>query len=64
MKGIVKWYNVKKGYGFIAGEEGKDVFMHKSAIPEEIGSLQEGDKVEYEIEETERGVKAINLEKI
>ena len=58
MKGTVKWYNSRKGYGFITGEEGKDVFVHKSAIPEEIGYLNEGDKVEYEVEESERGQNA------
>ena len=64
MKGTVKWYNSRKGYGFITGEDGKDVFVHKSAIPEEIGYLNEGDKVEYEVEETERGQNAKNIKKL
>jgi len=64
MKGTVKWYNSRKGYGFITGEEGKDVFVHKSAIPEEIGYLNEGDKVEYEVEESERGQNAKNIKKL
>lgn len=63
MKGTVKWYNARKGYGFITGEDGKDVFMHRSAIPDGI-NLNEEDKVEYEVEETERGINAKNLKKL
>jgi len=62
MKGQVKWYNTRKGYGFILGDDGKDVFVHRSDIPEGT-SLNEGDKVEYEIEESDRGPKAINVKK-
>ncbi len=63
MKGTIKWYNPRKGYGFIQGEEGKDVFVHQSAIP--AGTyLNEGDQVEYEIEETERGVNAKDVKKV
>ena len=60
MKGTVKWYNHVRGYGFIQGEDGKDVFVHRTSIP--WGSaLYEKDQVEYEIEDTERGLKAINV---
>jgi CspA family cold shock protein len=60
MKGTVKWYNHVRGYGFIQGEDGKDVFVHRTSIP--WGStLYENDQVEYEIEESERGPKAINV---
>lgn len=62
MKGTIKWYNARKGYGFIVGEDGKDIFLHRSAIPEEL-RLNEGDKVDYEIEESERGPKAVNIKK-
>jgi CspA family cold shock protein len=63
MKGKIKWYNNMKGYGFIEGEDGKDVFVHRTAIPMGIG-LDEGDQVEYEIEETERGKNATNVKKL
>jgi CspA family cold shock protein len=63
MKGNVKWYNAMKGYGFIEGEDGTDVFVHRSAIPEET-SLNEGDEVEFETEESEKGQRATNVKKI
>jgi len=60
MKGTVKWYNSMKGYGFIEGEDGKDVFVHSSALP--IGSyINEKDMVEYTTEESERGLRATNV---
>ncbi|MCX6667013.1 MAG: cold shock domain-containing protein [Euryarchaeota archaeon] len=62
MKGSIKWYNTRKGYGFIQGEDGKDVFVHRSSVPSGT-LLQEGDKVEYELETSERGPKAINIKK-
>ena len=62
MKGTIKWYNTRKGYGFIQGEDGKDAFVHRSAIPEGT-SLYEGDKVEYEIEDMEKGPQARNIKK-
>ena len=63
MKGTVKWYNARKGYGFIQGEDEKDVFVHRSSIP--MGTfLNEWDKVEYEIEDSDRGPKATNIKKV
>jgi len=63
MKGTVKWYNHFKGYGFISGEDGTDVFIHRTALP--MGTdIDENDKVEYEIEKSERGPKAINVKKL
>ena len=62
MNGKVKWYNPRKGYGFIEGEDGKDIFIHRTSIPQGT-FLKEGDKIEYEIEETDKGPKAVNIKK-
>ncbi|HEX17417.1 MAG: cold-shock protein [Thermoplasmata archaeon] len=63
MKGVVKWYNPRKGYGFIRGEDGKDVFLHRTEIP--FGTfLKEGDEVEYEVENAPKGPKAIHVKKL
>ena len=61
MKGEVKWYSVRQGYGFIKGEDGEDVFIHKSEIPFWSIYLNKGDKIEYTKEITKRGQKATNL---
>ena len=63
MKGTIKWYNARKGYGFIEGEDGKDIFVHRTSIPQGV-FLNEGDNVEYETEDSERGPKAINIKKL
>ncbi|WP_373498102.1 cold-shock protein [Desulfococcus sp.] len=63
--GVVKWFNDKKGYGFIEKEEGGDVFVHYSAIS--MGgykSLNEGDRVSFEIENGDKGPAAANVVKI
>jgi CspA family cold shock protein len=63
--GIVKWFNDKKGYGFIEKDEGGDVFVHYSAI--NMGgykSLNEGDRVSFEIENGDKGPAAANVVKI
>jgi cold shock protein len=60
--GTVKWFNAEKGYGFIAQEEGEDVFVHFSAI--QTGgyrSLEEGQKVEFDIEQGQRGLQAVKV---
>jgi CspA family cold shock protein len=62
MKGTVKWYNARKGYGFIQGEDDQDVFVHRTAIPMDI-SLNEGDEVEFEVEKSDRGPQAKNVKK-
>ncbi len=60
MKGTVKWFNARKGFGFIQGEDGNDVFVHRNDIPLEI-ELNENDNVDFKIEKSERGPKAINV---
>ena len=66
LKGKVKWFNGKKGYGFIEREDKeKDVFVHASAVREGgLRFLNEGDKLEFTLEETEKGPAAVNLKKI
>jgi len=61
--GMVKWFNDKLGYGFIQQEGGEDVFVHYSAIQEEE-SLEEGELVEFEIEEGQKGPMAANVVKV
>jgi CspA family cold shock protein len=61
--GTVKWFSNEKGYGFIQREEGDDVFVHYSAITAEgFRSLQEGQEVEFSIEESDKGPQATNVE--
>ena len=65
MKGKVKWFNDAKGYGFITGEDEKDVFVHFKAINEEgFKSLAEGQEVSYDVEESDKGLQAVNVEKV
>jgi len=65
MQGKVKWFNPEKGYGFIEIEEGNDVFVHYSEIKEEgFKTLEEGQEVEFEIVEGNRGPQAANVVKI
>ncbi len=64
-QGTVKWFNEKKGFGFIAQENGQDLFVHHSAINMQgFRTLVEGDKVSFEIEESGRGPKAKNVYKV
>ena len=63
MKGKVKWFNDRRGYGFIEGDDKKEIFVHRNSIPEGT-FLNEGDKVEYEIEESDKGPQATKLNKI
>jgi len=64
LKGTVKWFNNAKGYGFIGRADGPDVFVHYSAISSEgYKSLQEGDQVEFEITDGQKGPQAANVAK-
>lgn len=62
MKGTVKFFDPEKGFGFISPEEGNDVFVHISALPEGT-ELQEGDEVSFDVEQGDRGPKAVNVQK-
>ncbi|MBQ7577148.1 MAG: cold-shock protein [Fretibacterium sp.] len=64
-QGTVKWFNESKGYGFITADEGKDVFVHYSAIQGEgFKTLNEGQKVSFDIVNGEKGPQAANVVKL
>lgn len=63
--GKIKWFNNEKGYGFIEGDNGEDIFVHYTAIKQDgFKSLSEGQIVEYELLETEKGLQAINVKEV
>lgn len=65
MKGTVRWFNAEKGYGFISVEGGEDVFVHFSAIQGDgFKTLEEGQAVEFEITDGNRGPQAANVTKL
>ena len=60
--GVVKWFNEKKGFGFISKEDGGDIFVHYTGIAGDgFKSLQEGAKVEFQIEDSDKGQRAVNV---
>jgi CspA family cold shock protein len=62
VKGTVKWFNDKKGYGFLSREDGEDVFVHYSAIEKGgFKTLKEGQSVEFEIQDGPKGPQAVNV---
>ena len=63
--GTVKWFNANKGFGFIERDSGNDVFVHYSAIEAQgFKTLAEGDRVDFEIQETDRGPEAKSVKKL
>jgi len=63
-EGTVKWFDTKKGFGFIEREDGDDVFVHFSEIQEDgFKNLEDGQTVEFEVEESEKGLQAKNVVK-
>ncbi len=64
--GVVKWFDVKKGFGFIAGpKDGKDVFVHYSSIEgDKFKSLKDGEMVEYELTDSDKGSQARNVRRL
>lgn len=65
MEGTIKWFNSKKGFGFIEQETGDDVFVHFSAIEMSgFKTLSEGERVQFEVEENDKGLSARNVIKV
>ena len=62
MNGTVKFFNEGKGFGFVAGEDGKEYFVHKTGLAEGV-TLNENDAVTFDVEEGDRGPKAVNVAK-
>ena len=62
MKGKIKFFNAMKGFGFVAGEDEKEYFVHKSALAEGL-SLKENDAVTFDVEEGDKGPRAVNVQK-
>jgi CspA family cold shock protein len=63
MKGKIKWFNPRKGYGFISGDDGQDVFLHHTSIPSGV-TIVDGDILEYDVEIRQKGPSAINIKKL
>ena len=62
MKGTVKFFNASKGFGFIAGEDGKEYYVHQSGL-KEGASISDGESVTFDVEQGERGPRAANVAK-
>ena len=60
MKGSVKFFNDMKNFGFIAGEDGKEYFVHSTGLKENV-TIKDGDNVDFDVEEGDKGPKAVNV---
>ena len=60
-QGKVKWFSSQKGYGFIAQDEGEDLFVHVNALAPGVDTLSEGQAVEFEVEEGRKGPQGVNV---
>ncbi|OQA95800.1 MAG: Cold shock-like protein CspLA [Bacteroidetes bacterium ADurb.Bin217] len=63
-KGKVKWYNVTKGFGFIAKEDGKDIFVHRTGIDRAITALEPDQEVSFDEQDGQKGIMAVNVKLI
>jgi CspA family cold shock protein len=64
-QGTIKWFNANKGYGFIKRDSGEDVFVHYNAIEGDgFKSLDEGDRVQFEVQQGPKGLQAANVQKV
>ncbi|MBW3011934.1 cold shock domain-containing protein [Candidatus Woesearchaeota archaeon] len=63
MKGTVKFFNAQKGFGFIAAEDGNEYFVHQTALEPGV-RLKDNDSVEFDVEQGDRGPKAVNVKKV